>query len=285
MPPAAGLAAHVELSRISGYVVCNTYRIAPSDSAAPSEMTQNPAKVMWMLEQWKRSLPPVVQLCPEGVSNDPAVCMLHMRYNQLVIVATRPLFFIAVKKSVAERLMSHTATTDLNSRLGHLKSCIESAKSNMRLARHFIMINRHARQLHTLLHYALSAAVCLILQDLVYSQGSLTSEEIMDKDRDIQYAISLLDEDELCRGESQQSGTCTQALHDLRVLVARLVARPENTHDGIPHSDPTQGQPMGFSNAFPIETLQVGSEPGLYNELVTWMNDDWLSYNSFVENP
>ncbi|KAF5696396.1 transcriptional regulatory [Fusarium globosum] len=34
MPPADGLKAHVELSRISCHIVCNTYRISPSEDAA-----------------------------------------------------------------------------------------------------------------------------------------------------------------------------------------------------------------------------------------------------------
>jgi hypothetical protein len=83
MPSAAGLRAHVELSRISGHIVCNTYRIAPwkhtSDGAA-----KHVDEAMHMLGRWINHLPQCLQLAhTEDMTDDPAVCVLHMAYNQV----------------------------------------------------------------------------------------------------------------------------------------------------------------------------------------------------------
>lgn len=278
MPPAAGLRAHVELSRISGYVVCNTYRIAPWDGSTSGEGTQSPSKVMWMLGQWKISLLPRLQLSPDGLSNDPACCMLHMRYNQLVIVATRPLFFIAVKKSVAQRLTSQPGSKDDNAQLGHLKSCIDAASSNMRLARHFAAINRHNRPLHAMLHYVFSAAVCLILQDLVYPQTDGSSEETLSRSRDIQYGLSTIEEmDNHLLDTNDRS--CTSTLSDLRVLVARLTTSNYSDHQSTAGSL----QALGMASDFQPPAMHIETEPALYNELVNWMDDDWFMYGTYMD--
>lgn len=277
LPPAAGLRAHVELSRISGYVVCNTYRIAPSESSASAETAHSPGRVMWMLEQWKSTLPAHLQLTRDGLHNDPACCMLHMRHNQLVIVATRPLFFVAVKKSMAERLAQSKAT-DSATQLEPLKACVESARSNMRLARHFLTINRHSRPLHALLHYCFTAACCLILQDLV--QPLKMSDDSTERSQDIQFAISVLENQEACLN-NPDSKSCTSCLHDLRLLVARLTspAQPEPTFQ----SNTAQLQAMGLTEEFMPQPMHIETQPALYNELVTWMDDEWLMYNTYME--
>jgi len=83
MPPADGLRAHVGLSRISGHIVCNTYRIAPwkhtTDGAA-----KHVDEAMHLLGLWINDLPKCLQLSrSDEMTNDPAVCMLHMAYNQV----------------------------------------------------------------------------------------------------------------------------------------------------------------------------------------------------------
>ncbi|QGI77695.1 hypothetical protein CEK25_004424 [Fusarium fujikuroi] len=82
MPPADGLKAHVELSRISCHIVCNTYRISPSEDAArPVRSLEGEIS---MLDEWCLKLPPTVQLASNGLSDDPATCLLHMHYNQAI---------------------------------------------------------------------------------------------------------------------------------------------------------------------------------------------------------
>lgn len=81
MPPAAGLRAHVELSRISGHIVCNTYRVSPWEKkTGPARHSEDAIR---MLDQWQEGLPPILQLSSNGMSDDPACCLLHMGYNQV----------------------------------------------------------------------------------------------------------------------------------------------------------------------------------------------------------
>lgn len=81
MPPADGLRAHVHLSRISTHIVCNTYRISPSEDAArPVKSLEGEIS---MLDGWSLNLPPTLRLSSNGLSDDPATCLLHMHYNQV----------------------------------------------------------------------------------------------------------------------------------------------------------------------------------------------------------
>jgi hypothetical protein len=80
-PPASGLNAHIGLSRISTYIACNVYRIAPPlPSDDRSTYVENALK---MLIEWSQALPPELQTSDNGVSNDRACCELHMAYNQV----------------------------------------------------------------------------------------------------------------------------------------------------------------------------------------------------------
>lgn len=81
MPSAAGLKAHVELSRISGDIVCNVYRVSPRERV--TDALRNVERAIGLLEAWKSALPPRLQLFENGLSDDPACCLLHMNYNQV----------------------------------------------------------------------------------------------------------------------------------------------------------------------------------------------------------
>ena len=289
MPPAAGLRAHVELSRISGHVVGNTYHGTKGETAP-----RQPDNAIWMLEQWQSTLPPPVQLGPDGLSNDPACCLLHMRYNQLLIVAIRPLFYSAVKRAVAERLMAQPPSADSNPHLKHLKCCIDAAARNMRLARHVITINGHRKLLHAGLHFIFNAAVCLILRSLVVVRQD--AEELHAAIGDVDFAIDRMREAST-KGNSD-GGRSEQTLRDLRVLVGRLTAAPAGSGSGSgsgPASNPMMlgaGQALDPSMVGPLllshenhdllPPMPIGEDPVLYDELVTWMGDDWPIYNSYM---
>lgn len=81
MPSAAGLKAHVELARISGHIVCNVYRISSRDRATDASI--HVERAISLLEAWKSALPPRLQPIENGLSDDPACCLLHMNYNQV----------------------------------------------------------------------------------------------------------------------------------------------------------------------------------------------------------
>ena len=83
-PSCAGLNAHVELSRISTYIVCNVYQIA---SQVPGEDRSTYVEnAIQMLVEWSRALPPELQLSENGLNRDRSCCELHMAYNQVRIV-------------------------------------------------------------------------------------------------------------------------------------------------------------------------------------------------------
>lgn len=77
-----GLRAHVELAKISGYIVCNTYRISPWEH----HMTSTSARIenaLGLLRGWTHKLPPALRIDDDLLSNDRACCELHMCHNQV----------------------------------------------------------------------------------------------------------------------------------------------------------------------------------------------------------
>jgi hypothetical protein len=274
MPPAAGLRAHVELSRISGHVVGNTYHGAKVEPG-----TRQPDNAIWMLEQWQSALPPSLQLV-DGLSNDPASCLLHMRYNQLLIVAIRPLFLSAVKRAVADRLMNQTTTMDAVPQVEHLKCCIAAAVRNMSLARHLSTLNGHRKTLHAGLHFTFHAAVCLILRPLVFRDQSL-HEDAISAMNDVDYGIAKMLE-AATKGNTDGHRSA-ETLQELRRLVERLTAPGDQ--DPMLSMASSSAPPMAphlVSQELPPPPMPIGDDPVLYDELVTWMGDDWPLYNNYI---
>ncbi|KAK2594203.1 hypothetical protein QQS21_008092 [Conoideocrella luteorostrata] len=272
MPPAAGLRAHVELSRISGHVVGNTYHGGKIEA-----ITRQPDNAIWMLEQWQSALPASVQLT-EGLSNDPASCLLHMRYNQLLIVAIRPLFLSAVKRAVADRLMAQTTSVDDIPQIEHLKCCIAAAVRNMALARHLSTLNGHRKTLHAGLHFVFHAAVCLILRPLVFRKES-SQEDAIAAMNDVNFSVEKMLEASSKGNTDGQS--CADTLQELQRLVERLLAPfsrdpmlSMETSSSVPPMTPHL---VGSQEPPP---MPIGDDPILYDELVTWMGDDWPIYNN-----
>ena len=117
LPPAIGLRAHVELCRISDYLVYSNYR----EAGLPDLLTRatvRVAKALEMLEKWRVSLPRPLQLPADPLTlipvdlftqassfgqgpaallsgavnfgQDRACWALHMSYNQVSPPARRP---------------------------------------------------------------------------------------------------------------------------------------------------------------------------------------------------
>lgn len=271
MPPAAGLRAHVELSRISGYVVCNTYRIAPWEAARGGMPTQ-PDKAIWMLQQWQLTLPPRLQLSPDGLSNDPACCLLHMRYNMLLILAIRPLFLGAVKRSIAKRLMVQTTETNMMYS-EHLTLCITAARRNIRLGRRLAALNLSRKSpLHAEQHYSFNATVCLILEDLI-SDEEVSEEEREARNNDIMFGIQL-EEDGITNFGQASSNSLRHLWALARRLTDSMVQTQELNNAGLAgqrFAPPMMTTPTDYS----MPVLQTGEDHALYDELVAWVDDEW----------
>ncbi|KAG6273352.1 hypothetical protein E4U49_000722 [Claviceps purpurea] len=277
MPSAVGLRAHVELSRLSGQVVSNTYHGSKTEAGS-----RQPEKAIRMLEQWQSALPPAVRLT-DGLSNDPAACHLHMRYNQLLILAIRPLLLSAVKRAVAGLFVAQNSPMEVKPQNEPLKLCIAAAVRNMALARHVSTLNGDRKTLHAGLHFIFHAAVCLILRPLVFKHENLPDDAISAMN-DVDYGISKMLE---ASAKGNTDGrACADTLGELRRLVERLLAPSEqcpllevppslsSAASMVPHLVGTQEGPL--------PPRPIGNDPVLYDEFVTWMGDDWPIYNNFV---
>ncbi|KIL93639.1 hypothetical protein FAVG1_03622 [Fusarium avenaceum] len=294
LPPADGLKAHVELSRISSHIVCNTYRISPSeDNVRPVRSLEGEIA---MLDDWSLHLPASVRLASNGLSDDPATCLLHMHYNQLIILTVRPVFFAFVKKSFAEKLVSRQCSLSSHPQLPQLKRCVASAEHNIRLARQILLVNHPRKLLQAGLHFIFNSAIVLMLQQLV---EDLCPSSRSDKARslDLDFVIARFEDES--RVGSNYGRDCATVLRDLRVLVQRLpipvdlntVTRPINMPQPSTTYDPIANRTtvdMGqqWSDKLTSEALQqpilIDQGHDLYNELVSWIEVDWQAFNGYL---
>nr|BDD69325.1 uncharacterized transcriptional regulatory protein [Verruciconidia persicina] len=280
MPPAAGLKAHVQLARISSFIVCNVYQVAPSrhisfDSAVEQSMA--------MLEQWQKNLPPSLQMSPEGLSTDPAACMLQMHFNHLIIHTLRP--------SLLARLRNHCNSTAASR--GHASqqassSCSASpsahgstppthysealasaAQRNMRLARHVATLHRPRRLLHSGLHFVLTAVLCFQLQALL---GDETAPM-----REVDFAIELFER------ESQTGNSygfsAASALKDIRSLMVMVKSGSNFAAASAMELDTSLDQTASWITG-EMEHDSNPASSGLYEEVLSWMDQDWSGWAS-----
>jgi hypothetical protein len=80
LPPADGLRAHVELARISDYIVSNVYDVARGELFGTTMCMQRSLR---LLKSWCDTLPIVVQNTEQNFTQDRAVIELHMEHNQV----------------------------------------------------------------------------------------------------------------------------------------------------------------------------------------------------------
>ncbi|KAF4451754.1 putative transcriptional regulatory protein C3C7.04 [Fusarium austroafricanum] len=284
MPPADGLTAHVELSRISSHIVCNTYRISPSEDIV--RPVRSLEAEIGMLDEWSRKLPASVQLTSNGLSDDPATCLLHMHYNQLIILTIRPVFFALVKKSFAEKLVSRQCSLSSHPQLPLLKRCIASAEHNIRLARQILLVNHPRKLLQAGLHFIFNAAIVLMLQQLVEDLCPSSRSEKA-RSLDLDFVIGRFEDES--RVGSNYGRDCATVLRDLRVLVQRLpipvdmssatrssnMTQTSTTYDPIANRT-TVDMGQQWSDKLTSEGLQqpilVDQGHILYNELVSWID-------------
>ncbi|RYP78743.1 hypothetical protein DL771_000410 [Monosporascus sp. 5C6A] len=290
MPPAIGLKAHVDLSKICGYIVCNTYRIAPwvHKNTSTSTLIDN---TLAQLAGWLDNLPPELQMIDTPTRNhDRACCELHMFYNQLLILTVRPIFFMAVKKAVADRFTDRSWNLENHSQLTHIRQCIDAARRNLRLGRWIRDTTLSRKLLTSTLHNIFNAATILLLNQLLFDRF----DEQRDAE-DVYFAIECFQVE--ARGENNYAIDCARVLKDLEALVMRL--RNQTMEDQVQvrssQLSPPQVQlpattaydvgfilnpevPPGILPSQPQLTPVINLE--LYNQLSNWMdNDDFQLYH------
>ncbi|KAF1961835.1 hypothetical protein CC80DRAFT_543204 [Byssothecium circinans] len=213
LPSAAGLRAHIEFVRVSNFIVCETFKIAPRDQR-PSQLTHNIDRSLKMLQDWLAQLPPSLQLNPVDYSLDPTCCTLHMAYNQLTLLTTRPIFFSAVKRAVAERYINGSWRLESDPQLKQIQACSSAAHSNICIAQWVNHLYKHRRVLQASLHIVFNAAIILMLNRILRAYADAVESEI-------EFAINLFAQES--RTGSNYQKDCLQVLRDLNTIVNRFL--------------------------------------------------------------
>ncbi|TPX13684.1 uncharacterized protein E0L32_005887 [Thyridium curvatum] len=314
LPPSIGLRANVELFKIAGHIVCNTYRIAPWPEASQKPASAHVDTALQMLASWRKDLPPPLQLSYETYSGDRPLCTLHMTYNQLLILTIRPILFMAVKKAVADRFVSRQWDIEDHAHIEHIRECSDAARRNLRLGRWLHTMSPGSKLLLPDLHNIFNAAIILLLHQIVFV--NLRTNDVSD----IAFSTEVFERE---AGFGDRYGEdCARVLQDLSALVRRL---RNLMFDGIPRISPhvdDGGRQVGGTASSPPGVLSSGASPSaygivtpppqavgaggggvgaggggsniisipvhgdgnaLYQELMTWLdNDDLQMYNNYL---
>jgi hypothetical protein len=282
MPSCAGLRAHVELSRISNHIVCETFKIAPQNYGR-GQSASDINTALEMLRTWQLRLPPSLQI-PEDLNQlDPSCCILHMAHSQLVLLTTRPIFFAVIKQAVEQQRVHGDYPSEEFEHAPHIPTCASAAHRNLLLAQRLTFSGR--KLLQAGLHFVFNAAVILLLHRLIRSAVPTESEESTrnaftgpledDIEAGIQFAIRSFEKE-------AQTGTnyprdCCKILQDLDKVTMRWMAWrvppitqqrnvTESAHPG-PHAD---NEALCAADLHAPQQLLGEGDVG-YAELMTWI--------------
>lgn len=290
-PPPEGLTAHIRLARISRRVTCNVYRIAPADRSVMTTL-KHVEDVLEMLQEWEDSLRPEFRLDYDSPTRDRANCILHIMFNQEIILATRPIFFVAVKKAVADRYLSVPVRQPVQDHphANIIHKIVDTAHRNLRLCRWVRDISPRKRLLHHESHAVFNAAVILLLYRLAFA----TSVETAGHTDDTRMAIEVF-EREAASGNNF-GADCARVLQDLTYLAQRA-----DEHTGLfmaasstgiadaglgtqPSSGPDSCINTGIEDTSLPDMLSVMEQNSpLQRELQGWLDNDFLQmYNDFM---
>ncbi|EUC36087.1 hypothetical protein COCCADRAFT_89204 [Bipolaris zeicola 26-R-13] len=272
LPPSVGLRAHVELSRIAGYIVCETFKIAPRNFR-PGYSVTNIDKALKMLEEWNLELPSVLA---SGEGADSAVLCLHMASNQLIVLTTRPILLAAVKQAVAERYINGQWSLQTHVHGKHIHICIEAAHQNIMLAQRLCQVRK---LLQAGLHFVFNAGVVLLLEQILHYSGGHKTPTPSIHTPEIEFTIRTFENES--RTGTNYPRDCFKVLQDLKALVDRYLSHDHGRLEpgsyphgasnipGPPHAAP---QDAGMQGTTP----GPGENNGLYQEMRTWMQNDGL---------
>jgi hypothetical protein len=258
------LRAHVEISRISDHVVSNLHNVAPKESATTGS-THHLDKALALLEDWRHGLPAGLSLTREGLSKDPACCLIHMLHNNLLIVATRSWLLEAVK----DRLRS---AEEPKPPTPYLKICMAAARHTIRLARHMLLINRPRKLLYSGLHFIYAAAVCVVLQELVYA-SMMQPEELTAGTRMVDFVIERFEEE--ARLGSSYGRDNARTLRELRSLVMRIRTPLQSHMEAFQDATRQESFAMGGTPVTDPTPSSLGGESLLYDDLMLMIDVDW----------
>jgi hypothetical protein len=276
MPPCAGLCAHIELSRISNYIVCETFGIAPRNYH-PRQSTKTIDKALKMLQDWELQLPASLQMPHDLNHADPSCCILHMAHNQLIVLTTRPIFFASAKQAVAQQVVRGTYSFQQCSEAIHIPACLAAAHRNLLLAERLVRSGR--KLLQAGLHFVFNAAVILLLKRLTRStrpgESDASRNQTVSMDEGMEASICFAIE--TFEGEAK-TGThyprdCCRILQDLNTLTDRCMARQD-------YNDLSQADMSLYARpplmGIPHSEQLFGTDNNIRAQLMNWMQSDGL---------
>lgn len=226
-----GLRAHIELARISGCIVSNTYQgssrgFSRTGNTVPNEKTLN------KLLNWENRLPPALRI-DGSLSHDRACYELHMNYNQVLVPAssdfprlttlkllistTRPVFFEAVKRAVTQQHSGGPSSSDADCHSIYIETCIEAARRILQLARYIRELCQSPHLTFQILHSIRDAAVILVVgQLLAETHGQNTTTDRAE----IVIAMDCFNAEDRLDNRCHKEFTCI--LQDLQTLVENV---------------------------------------------------------------
>ncbi|KAK3901830.1 hypothetical protein C8A05DRAFT_34490 [Staphylotrichum tortipilum] len=242
LPSPMGLQAHIELSRISDYLVYSSYR----ESGLPDLLTNATVRVGKTLERlrkWRENLPQALQLPADplilipvdlftqassfghgpdallsGASvfgQDRACWSLHMSYNQLIILAVRPAMLTAVWKAVGSILSDNRPFgIENNPQIEPIRACSDAARRNLRLGRLMRLPTPRQKLLLPDLHYIFNAAIILMMHQMLFV--NLRTQDL----DDVVWAGEVFEME--AETGSEYGKDCAGVLRDLRYLAQQL---------------------------------------------------------------
>lgn len=281
MPPCQGLRAHVELSRISNYIVCETFNIESRD-CKPGQWSHKIDNALKMLRTWELLLPSVLQLPDDLKHDDPFCSMLHMAHNQLVVLTTRPIFFAAVKQAVAQRVVYGKYPQPGDVHGPHMHACSAAAYRNLLLAQHLVQSGR--KMLQAGLHFIFNAAVILLLNRLmrstpridfgdsdIHSTPMTPEEERIESS--IQFAIEVFQAES--RTGTHYPRDCYQVLQGLNALTGRNLTWQKETCSQQQMQDTDHGAAASDCEGATRFNLE-GEDSAIYAEIMNWEQSNGL---------
>jgi hypothetical protein len=262
----------VELSRISGYIVCETFKIAPRTYRLGHSVVII-EKAVKMLEDWKSELPAVLA---SGEGADPAVLSLHMACNQLVVLTTRPILLAVVKQAVAGHYVNGQWSLQQHAHGKHIQICTEAALDNILLAQRLCRVRK---LLQAGLHFVFNAGVILLLEQILKNLSDHKMAAPSTHTPEIEFTMRTFESES--RTGTNYPRDCFKVLHDLKALIDRYLSH-EYERLGIgsyPHgASNTAGPPCGTGQDVGMQgtTSALGESNGLYQEMRTWIQNDGL---------
>ena len=207
---------------------------------------------------------------------------------QLVILTARPVFFVAVKKALADRDVSsgsNRSAERVPSQTLLIQQCVHAARQNLQLGRWIRRLSPRQRLLHYETHAVFNAAVILLL-----NQMAVPSSELQDAS-DIGFAIEVF-EHEANLG-SNFGVDCASVLQDLQLLVQGLRKTGRPLSNPMIRQDPTmhEERPIeAFANDTDranvvgemqqVDFILTMDDGNLYEELQGWLDNDYYQLYS-----